>query len=94
VDVTWQEPPQIGILRERVQQYLEAGKQAQADALMAEACLHPRMGLWVLLRYGLGRSDAHCRWVFDRCCEVQADPTAISTCGPASTGKARSSPLR
>jgi predicted phage terminase large subunit-like protein len=74
VDVTWQEPPQIGILRERVQQYLEAGKQAQADALMAEACLHPRMGLWVLLRYGLGRLDAHCRWVFDRCCEVQAEP--------------------
>jgi predicted phage terminase large subunit-like protein len=72
--VIWQQPAQFDLLRERVQEYLLENKRAQADALMAEACLHPRFGLWCLLRYGLARQDAHNQWVFDRCCEVQADP--------------------
>jgi predicted phage terminase large subunit-like protein len=72
--MTWQQPPQISALQNRVSSLILNGERDRADALMREACLHPRFGLWVLLRYGLGRQDAHNQWVFDRCCEVQADP--------------------
>ena len=72
--MSWIEPQPIVALRERVAELIMAGERDHADALMAEACLHPRYGLWVLLRYGLGRQDAHNQWVFDRCCEVQASP--------------------
>jgi predicted phage terminase large subunit-like protein len=70
----WSEPEPIVKLQQRVTKLLRDGEQDQADALMAEACLAKPYGLYVLLRYGLGRQDAHCRWVFDRCCEVQASP--------------------
>jgi predicted phage terminase large subunit-like protein len=72
--VTWLPPPEINVLQDRVSTLILNGERDKADALMREACLHPRMGLWVLLRYGLGRQDAHCQWVFDRCCEVQSNP--------------------
>jgi predicted phage terminase large subunit-like protein len=72
--VSWTEPEPIVKLRERVSALILDGKQAHADALMAEACLARPFGLYVLLRYGLGRKDAQCQWVFDRCCEVQASP--------------------
>jgi predicted phage terminase large subunit-like protein len=72
--MTWRQPPQIDALQERVSQLILDDKRDHAHALMREACLHERFGLWVLLRYGLGRQDAHNQWVFDRCCEVQADP--------------------
>jgi predicted phage terminase large subunit-like protein len=72
--MTWMEPEQVGILRKEHEALEMAGEQAEADALMAEACLDDEIGLWVLLRYGCGRADAHNQWVFDRCCEVQASP--------------------
>jgi predicted phage terminase large subunit-like protein len=72
--VTWRQPPQIDALQARVSQLMLDGERDKADAIMREACLHPVFGLWVLLRYGLARADAHCQWVFDRCMEVQADP--------------------
>ena len=72
--IPWEEPRPIAALRERVSQLLLDGKSDHADALMAEACLAKPYGLYVLLRYGLGRQDAQCQWVFDRCCEVQAEP--------------------
>jgi hypothetical protein len=50
------------------------GQRDYADALMREACLAKPYGLWVLLRYGLGRADAHNQWVFDRCLEVMESP--------------------
>lgn len=68
------EPQPLVRLRERVSELILDGQRDKADALMREACLAPPYGLWVLLRYGLGRQDAQCQWVFDRCCEVQADP--------------------
>jgi phage terminase large subunit-like protein len=74
VVVTWHQPPQIDALQTRVSELILEGAQGQADLMMAEACLHPTFGLWILLRYGLGRKDAGCQWVFDRCCEVQANP--------------------
>lgn len=72
--VTWRQPPQIDALQDRVSQLILNGERDKADAIMREACLHPRFGLWVLLRYGLSRKDAHNQWTFNRCCEVQADP--------------------
>lgn len=72
--MTWQQPPQIDALQARVSELILSGKRDLADAVMREACLHPVFGLWVLLRFGLGRQDAHNQWVFDRCCEVQASP--------------------
>jgi predicted phage terminase large subunit-like protein len=70
----WQQPPQIDALQERVSSLILNNKRDHADAIMREACLHPQFGLWILLRYGCGRADAHNQWVFDRCCEVQASP--------------------
>lgn len=67
----WQQPAHINKLQDRVSQLILDGKRDHADALMREACLRD---LWVLLRYGLGRKDAHCQWVYDRCQEVQAAP--------------------
>jgi predicted phage terminase large subunit-like protein len=67
----WIEPPHIGRLRERVSSLMMDGKRDLADAIMREACMRD---LWVLLRYGLGRTDAHCQWTYDRCQEVQANP--------------------
>lgn len=72
--MTWAEPPQIGRLRDRYGALLADGKHHLASALMAEACLARPYGLWFLLRYGLGRQDAHNKWVFDRCMEVQLAP--------------------
>jgi predicted phage terminase large subunit-like protein len=72
--VNWCQPPQIDRLQSEVSQLIHEGSNDEADAIMREACLWPGMGLWVLLRYGLGRQDAHNQWVFDRCCEVQANP--------------------
>jgi predicted phage terminase large subunit-like protein len=74
VVVIWQQPPQIEALQARVSELMVNCEQEKADLRMAEACLHPVFGLWFLLRYGLGRQDAHNQWVFDRCCEVQASP--------------------
>jgi hypothetical protein len=71
VDVTWQEPPQIGILRERVQQYLEAGKQAQADC---GCCCATGSGGRTRIASGCSTAAARSR----------PTPTATSTCGPAS----------
>jgi hypothetical protein len=70
----WLEPKPLVALRERVSELMLGGQKELADAIMAEACLAKPYGLWVLLRYGLGRQDAHNQWVFDRCCEVQASP--------------------
>jgi predicted phage terminase large subunit-like protein len=72
--MTWQPPAPILKLQERVSALILDGKQNQADAIMAEACLAKPYGLYVLLRYGLGRHDAANQWVFDRCYEVQASP--------------------
>jgi len=72
--LTWLQPEPVARLQDRVSSLILDGKRDLADALMAEACLHQTYGLWVLLRYGLGRQDAHNQWVFDRCCEVQAEP--------------------
>jgi predicted phage terminase large subunit-like protein len=69
--VTWLYPPHIAKLRDRVSSLMLDGKTDLADAIMREACLRD---LWVLLRYGLGRIDAHCQWTYDRCQEVQANP--------------------
>jgi hypothetical protein len=60
-------------LLDRWQQHMREDREL-ADQFMAGLCLNKTYGLWVLLRYGLGRQDAHNQWVFDRCCEVQADP--------------------
>jgi hypothetical protein len=72
--VTWQPPEPLFKLQQRVSELMLDGQRDYADALMREACLAPPYGLWVLLRYGLGRTDAHNQWVFDRCLEVQASP--------------------
>lgn len=71
--VTWQQPPQINELLARWEQHTLADRR-RGDQFIAEICLSKPFGLWVLLRYGLGRQDAHCQWVFDRCQEVQGDP--------------------
>lgn len=68
---TWLEPSHIGKLRDRVSELMLEGKRDLADAIMAKACLRD---LWVLLRYGLGRPDAHNQWCYDRCQEVQGAP--------------------
>jgi predicted phage terminase large subunit-like protein len=57
----------------RWEQYMREDREL-ADQFMAGLCLDKDFGLWILLRYGLGRQDAHNQWVFDRCCEVQTDP--------------------
>jgi predicted phage terminase large subunit-like protein len=72
--LTWPQPAEVSALQSRVSELIMQGKRDHADALMREACLQPVFGLWILLRYGLGRADAHNQWVFDRCCEVQASP--------------------
>jgi predicted phage terminase large subunit-like protein len=72
--MTWAQPPQLDALQNRVSELILDNQRDKADAIMREACLHPIFGLWVLLRYGLGRQDAHNQWVFERCCEVSADP--------------------
>lgn len=72
--MTWQPPEPLLKLQQRVTELILDGKRDYADAVMREACLAPPYGLWVLLRYGLGRADAHNQWVFDRCCEVQSSP--------------------
>jgi predicted phage terminase large subunit-like protein len=72
--VSWQPPEPLFKLQQRVSELMLDGQRDYADALMREACLAPPYGLWVLLRYGLGRADAHNQWVFDRCLEVQASP--------------------
>jgi hypothetical protein len=72
--LTWPQPAEVSALQNRVSELILEGKRDHADALMREACLQPVFGLWILLRYGLGRADAHNQWVFDRCCEVQASP--------------------
>jgi hypothetical protein len=90
--MTWMEPEQVGILRKEHEALEMAGEQAEADALMAEACLDDEIGLWVLLRYGCGRADAHNQWVFDRCCEVQASPNGHLDLWAASITNRRSSP--
>lgn len=69
--MTWLEPPHIVRLRDRVTELMLGGERDKADHIMREACLRD---LWVLLRYGLGRADAHCQWTYDRCQEVQAAP--------------------
>lgn len=66
----WIEPPQYSELAKRYESYLATDPDL-ARALMAEAC---RTDLYFLLRYGLKRKDAHNRWVYERCQEVQADP--------------------
>jgi predicted phage terminase large subunit-like protein len=72
--MTWPQPAEVSALQNRVSELILDGKRDHADALMREACLQPVFGLWILLRYALGRADAHNQWVFDRCCEVQASP--------------------
>jgi predicted phage terminase large subunit-like protein len=72
--MTWSPPEPIAELQARVSELLMDGERDRADAIMAAACLAQPYGLWVLLRYGLARADAHSQWVFDRCCEVQASP--------------------
>jgi predicted phage terminase large subunit-like protein len=70
----WRAPAPLQKLEARVSELILDGQRDFADAIMREACLAPPYGLWVLLRYGLGRADAHNQWVFDRCNEVQASP--------------------
>jgi len=72
--MTWTAPEPIQKLQARVSELIMAGERDHADAIMREACLAPPYGLFVLLRYGLGRADAHNQWCFDRCNEVQASP--------------------
>jgi hypothetical protein len=72
--VTWDQPEPLRKLQERVSSLILDGQRDYADALMREACLAKPYGLWVLLRYGLGRVDAHNQWVFDRCLEVMESP--------------------
>jgi predicted phage terminase large subunit-like protein len=74
VVVSWIEPQPIRDLTAAVEALVHAGNDAEADRTMAAACLHPRFGLYILLRYGLGRKDAQTQWTFDRCQEVQASP--------------------
>jgi hypothetical protein len=70
----WEQPEPLRKLQERVTSLILDGQRDYADALMREACLAKPYGLWVLLRYGLGRVDAHNQWVFDRCLEVMESP--------------------
>jgi hypothetical protein len=72
--VTWEQPEPLRKLQERVSSLILDGQRDYADALMREACLAKPYGLWVLLRYGLGRADAANQWVFDRCLEVMESP--------------------
>jgi predicted phage terminase large subunit-like protein len=70
----WEPPEPLAKLQARVTSLMLDGKRDYADALMREACLAKPYGLWVLLRYGLARADAHNQWVFDRCLEVMESP--------------------
>lgn len=66
----WIEPSCYSELATKYEQCLVT-EPSLAAPLMAEAC---RTDLYFLLRYGLRRRDAHSRWVYERCLEVQSHP--------------------
>lgn len=47
--------------------------------------------LFFLMLVGMGRADMNCDFLYDRCREVQASPTAIWICGRVNTTNRRSS---
>lgn len=67
----WTEPNCYSELAKKYGEYLASAQPERAHALAAEAC---RTDLYFLLRYGLKRTDAENRWVYERCQEVQAGP--------------------
>jgi hypothetical protein len=50
-----------------------------------------RTDLFFLVRFACNRPDLHHPFFFERCREVQAEPTVTLTCGQGSTASPRSS---